>query len=601
MWPRLQCIVRTSNIHHPDLASKSVPRKGTTQNHTKDMDSKFDFIVVGAGPAGCALAARLCSSTSSPSVLLLEAGGDNEGVDLRVDGERWLTFKNEHMNWGYKTTPQKECLDREMDYSRGLGLGGSSAINFGVYTLGARDEYNEWARLVDDESYSWTSMQQRFKSLEAFDPSLPPGATDRYAAPDPSNHGNAGSLKVGYAPEWERDLEPMLDVISEAGFPANPDHNSGNPIGMSVLINSAQQGLRSTAKDLITPRPDNLTVRTRARVQKLALEGKRVVGVVCEDSTYYASREVILSAGSLDSPRILMHSGIGDSEELAKFDIPTTANLAGVGKGLRDHAFCSVVHTRRPGSTDRPGFYGNTRAMEEAKRQWEVDRKGPWSKFGCEMGIGWFKLDNLSSTPEFQASPQPTQDLLLQETVPHYELLTHFPVHWLIPNFPEPHPDYSCLLVFLSQAESRGRVSLQSPDPNVPLLFDPRFLESPLDRRIAIESLREVLLRLVKSDGYSREVVTQLAGPASESDDDLLRYWRQTAASSWHMTGTLRMGRPEDGDAVVDRSFRVMGGITGLRVADMSVAPVLSSAHTQATAYVTGLTCAEKLVEEYGL
>lgn len=295
-----------------------------------------------------------------------------------------------------------------------------------------------------------------------------------------------------------------------------------------------------------------------------------------------------------------MHSGIGDQKELDKFGISITADLPAVGKGLRDHAFCPVVHTRLPGSTDRPGFYSNKAAMDEATKQWEADHTGPWSKFACEMGIGWFRLEGLASTPEFQALPKSTQELLLRETIPHYELLTHFPVHWVIPNFPEPHPDYSCLLVFLSQAESRGQVSLQSSDPNVPLLFDPKFLEAPLDRRIAIDSLREVL-RLVKSDGYAKEMVTQLAGPVSESDDDLLMYWRQVASSSWHMTGTAKMGREGDTDAVVDSSFKVLGGITGLRVADMSVVPVLSSAHTQAAAYVTGLTCADKLVEEYGL
>jgi choline dehydrogenase-like flavoprotein len=196
------------------------------------------------------------------------------------------------MNWGFKTTPQKQCLNREMDYSRGLGLGGSSAINFGVYTIGARDEYDEWARLVTDDSFAWKAMQRRFKSLEAFDARLPAGVSAKYAAPDPLSHGDAGTLKVGYAPEWERDLEPMLDIIKEAGLPTNPDHNSGNPIGMSVLINSAQSGLRSTAKDLITPYPRNLTVRTNARVQRLYLDGKKVVGVVCSDTTCALSLKI---------------------------------------------------------------------------------------------------------------------------------------------------------------------------------------------------------------------------------------------------------------------------------------------------------------------
>lgn len=194
-----------------------------------------------------------------------------------------MTFKNERLNWGFKTTPQQQCLGRELDYSRGLGLGGSSAINFGVYTIGARDEYREWARLVDDESYDWESMQQRFKDLETFDARLPSNISTKFGTPTMANHGSAGPLKVGYAAEWERDLAPMLDIITEAGFPSNPDHNSGNPIGMSVLINSARSGLRSTAKDLITPKPDNLTIIANERVQRLAMEGERAIGVVCDN------------------------------------------------------------------------------------------------------------------------------------------------------------------------------------------------------------------------------------------------------------------------------------------------------------------------------
>ncbi|KAL2206841.1 alcohol oxidase [Sarocladium strictum] len=564
------------------------------------MADGYDFIVVGAGPAGCALAAKLSDAASKPSVLLLEAGSVNDDINQRVDGQRWTTFTNQEMNWGFKTVPQKNLDKRVLDYSRGLGLGGSSAINFGVWSVGSRDEYDEWARLVGDESYGWLAMQRRLKELEEFDPRLPADVSTKYAKPNPADHGSSGKLKIGYAPEFERDLTPMLDVFEDAGLPLNPDHNSGNPLGMSVLINTAQSGLRSTSKDLVTPAPQNLTILTESKVQKLLFDGKRVTGVVCEDKSYTASKDVILSAGSLESPKILMHSGIGEPQELEDFSIPVTAALPAVGKGLRDHVFCPVIHTRAPGSTDRPGFYGNQSAMDDALKQWQKDHTGPWAKFACELGIGWFKLEDLQSRHEFQNLPKSTQDLLLKETVPHYEIISHFPVHWGNPNWPEVHPDYNSLLVFLSQAESRGKVSLQSSDPDVPLLFDPNFLDSALDQRIAIDAMRQVL-KLVKSEGYANVTEAQLAGPASDSDEDILNHWRQTGASSWHMTGTVKMGQPGDDDAVVDDKFRVMGGISGLRVADLSVAPVLSSAHTQAAAYLIGATCGDKLIEEYSL
>ncbi|PGH14264.1 hypothetical protein AJ80_06004 [Polytolypa hystricis UAMH7299] len=564
------------------------------------MALEFDFIVVGSGPSGTALASRLARAPTHPRVLLLEAGGTNDDRDTRVDGQRWLTFQNKDMNWGYKTTPQAECADREIDYSRGKGLGGSSAINFGVYSVGARGDYEEWARVVGDEEFGWEAMRERFKMLETFHGDIPEGIDGKkYAAPSAEDHGTDGPLHVGFAAEWETDLPPLLDVFEEVGFPLNPDHNSGNPIGMSVLINSAHKGLRSTARDLLAGAPENLTVVTGAPVQRVILKGKRAVGVESNGKRYTACKEVILSAGALDSPRILMHSGIGPADQLEAHEIPVIHPTPAIGQGLRDHEFVPLVYTRKESSTGRKSFFGNKEAMDKALEQWKKDGTGPWSKFTCELGIGWFKLDKLVESQEFQDLPADEKKYLLQETVPHYELLTHFPIHWFIPGFPDDSLNYSCLLVFLYNAQSKGEVTLQSSDPNIPLHFNPKFLSHPFDRRAAIESLRDAF-RIAKHDSYTKDNVGELAGPKSDSDEDLLEYWRENILSSWHMMGTVKMGKPGDTDAVVDGSFRLMG-IEGLRVADMSVVPVLPSCHVQAVAYVTGETCADKLIKEYNL
>lgn len=212
-------------------------------------------------------------------MLLLEAGGANEDRNLRVDGQRWTTFTQPGMNWGYKTTPQAHCAGREIDYARGRGVGGSSTINFGVYSIGARDDYDEWARVVGDDAFRWERMQPRFRRLETFTGELPAGIDGKYAAPKAEDHGVGGPLKVGYAAEWEEDIPGLLDVFVESGFPLNPDHNSGNPIGISALINSSHKGLRTTAKDLVTPTPSNLTIVTHFPVQRLIMEGKKAVGV----------------------------------------------------------------------------------------------------------------------------------------------------------------------------------------------------------------------------------------------------------------------------------------------------------------------------------
>lgn len=158
-------------------------------------------------------------------------------------------------------------------------MGGSSAINFGVYTVGARDDYEEWARVVGDDAFRWEQIQPRFKALETFHGDLPAGVDPKYAAPRAEDHGSSGSLHVGFASEWEKDLPPLLDVFEQEGFPFNPDHNSGNPIGMSVLINSAYKGVRSTAADLLKPKPENLTIVTDAPVQRLVFDGNKAVGV----------------------------------------------------------------------------------------------------------------------------------------------------------------------------------------------------------------------------------------------------------------------------------------------------------------------------------
>ncbi|KAI1843495.1 hypothetical protein JX266_010321 [Neoarthrinium moseri] len=563
------------------------------------MASSYDFIIVGSGPSGSAVAAGLARASKKPRVLLLEAGGKNEDKSLRVDGQRWTTFQNKDMNWGYQTTPQENCNGRECDYSRGKGLGGSSAINFGVYSIGARDDYEEWARLVGDDFFSWPKIQQRYKALENFHGELPSTVSKKYAAPKPADHGSTGPLRVGYAAEFESDLPPMLDVFEQAGFPLNPDHNSGNPLGMSVLINSSHRGTRSTASDLLEPLPENLTVLSNSPVLRVILEGKKCVGVETDTQKYYATKEVILSAGSLNNPQILMHSGVGPADHLKEFDLPVALDVPAIGQGLRDHMFCPLAWTRTEGSTARAPFYGDEKAMADALEQWKFDGTGPWSKFACELGIGWFKIPSLTSTKEFQELPEADKRHIDAPTVPHYEIITHFPIHWFIPGFAKENLNYSCMLVFYYNAQARGTVTLQSSDPKTPLKFDPKFLGTPYDRRVAVESLRDAF-RIAKSDGYTKDNVSQIVGPAGDSDEELLDYWKNTISSSWHMTGTVKMGKKGDKDAAVDSDFRLVG-IEGLRVADMSVVPVLASCHVQSVAYVTGVTCAEKLIKEYGL
>lgn len=194
------------------------------------------------------------------------------------------------MNWGYKTIPQEHCNGREIDISRGKGLGGSSAINFSVYLYGARDDYDEWASLVGDDSFQWNRMQPRFKNLENFNDAILSTANVRYASPNPSGHGTKGPLHTSYAAEWDRDLPLMMDIFEEIGLPLNLNVNSGNPIGVSLFVNSTRQGVRATAADLILNAPDNLTILTESPVHRVIMQGKKAVGVETKgDQCIYVS------------------------------------------------------------------------------------------------------------------------------------------------------------------------------------------------------------------------------------------------------------------------------------------------------------------------
>lgn len=546
-------------------------------------------------------------------MLLLEAGGRNDDDSQRIDGKRWTTFMGEKMNWGYQTTPQEHCGGRQINYSRGKGLGGSSAINFGVYAVGARDDYDQWAAEVADDTFSWEQMQRRFKDLETFTGDVHIAEHRKFARPNSSDHGHAGRLRVGYAKEWDEDLPLVLDALEQAGLPRNLDHNSGNPLGMGLVINSVSKGRRTTGADLLVGVPDNLVIVTDSPAQRVLLEGKKAVGVEtngkkCEFLSTparhllmkvdMATKEVILSAGSLDTPKILMHSGIGPAKELHKFNIPLIHDLPAIGQGLRDHFFAPLIVTRNPSTNDRTTFYGNEATMAAAQTQWEKDNTGPWTKYGCQIGAGWFKSDRITSSAEFNALPDSVREFMNRETVPHWELITGFPAHFMFPDLFQDY-SYTCFTVFLMNEQSTGEVRLQSSNPDVPLLFNPRVLEHPFDRRACIEMYRH-LLEVARHPAFAKDTIATILGPKSDSDEDILRFWKETLSSTWHMTGTVKMGKPGSPDAAVDSRFRVFG-MESLRVADMSVVPVLTNNHTQATAYVTGVTCADVLIEEYGL
>ncbi|KAL9620610.1 MAG: hypothetical protein Q9160_004864 [Pyrenula sp. 1 TL-2023] len=472
----------------------------------------------------------------------------------------------------YKTTPQKYSNDLVIDYDRGKGLGGSTVVNF--------------------ENFHDEDIPEKFR---------------KYVNPKAQDHGKEGLLHIGFTEDYNDATLYYVDLFEKSGYKLNPDFNDGDPIGLGLPAGSFHRGWRTTAHDQFQGAPDNLTILANSLVNRVIFENKIAIGVESNGKQYFASKEVILSAGSLDTPKILMHSGIGDSAHLSEFSIPVVHHLPQVGQGLCDHNHVGLLYQRQEHTTTTPAFWRDSASrLPEAQKQWEKDRTGPLSTLGSTYGLGFFKLDGLEDTQEFKALPEHRQKHLMQPTVPHYEFCvnTPFPADPL-------NPVAVCfIMLFFMNLESRGSVTLQSPSFSQPCLYDPQVLSHPYDRMLVIRAMRS-LLKTVHSSPFSDDTIKALAEPeggVDATDEAILEWVKGNLGSTWHMTGTVKAGPraeaeagEEDGDgSCVDNGFRVRG-VKGLRVVDMSVYPIIPNNHTQSSAYLVGALGAEKLAREYGL
>ena len=389
---------------------------------------KFDFVVVGAGPAGCMMATRLAKSPQRPSVLLVEAGCKNDQKSTRIDAERWLTRFNPTLAWGYKTVPQSYLDNLVLTYDRGKGLGGSSLTNFSAWTVGASDDYDEIARIVGDDEWKWTSAKERYKRITDYyaDPNDIPSEWTSYVSPKQGDHGHEGPIKVGFPTVWEKSLKTAMDTWIETGIPRNPDPNSGNPLGLAVCVNSARMGLRSTAADALVDAPPNLSIALESEIAKVIFDSNKAVGVETLDcKRFFVTKEVIICSGSLDTPRILMHSGIGPRDQLENFGIPILHANKHVGQHMMDHYHVAFDYARANHTSERQNYYQSKELQVAARIQWEKDQSGPLSELGCSLGIAYLKMDRMFNTPEFQSISKEQQTFMQKPTVPLWEFLVN--------------------------------------------------------------------------------------------------------------------------------------------------------------------------------
>jgi len=513
---------------------------------------QFDYIVVGAGSAGCVLANRL-SADGRNKVLLLEAGPKDNYLWIHIPIGYGKTMFHKAYNWGFYTDPEPNMKGRRIYWPRGRGLGGSSSINGLIFVRGQREDYDHWAQL-GNAGWDWNSVLPYFKKSEH---------NSRGAN---ATHGDKGPLRMSDIGAKNELMEAIIRGANEMGVPRNDDFNSGDQEGVGYYQLFTHNGWRiSSAVAYLKPARDraNLRIETDAHTTGVILEGRRAVGVryiqngVVREAR--AAREVILSAGALQSPQLLQLSGIGPASLLQKHGIGVVHNLPGVGQNLQDHLQLRLMYkVSKPITTN-----DDLRTLfSQAKigLQWLLTRTGPLG-IGINQGGLFTKILPGSETPDIQF---------------HFGTLSADMAGG------KPHPWSGCTFsVCQLRPESRGSVEIRSTDPLEPPSMRPNYLEAETDRICAVESIKYAR-RLASTNALKPYLVEEYKpGADVRTDDEILDFAREYGATIFHPTGTCKMG--SDPMAVTDARLRVHG-IGGLRVVDCSIMPTLVSGNTHAPA-----------------
>jgi choline dehydrogenase len=518
---------------------------------TTDVTQGFDYVVVGGGTAGCALAARL-SEDPRRTVCLLEAGGSGKSMYINIPGAIVLAQRSVALNWRFQTVPQSRLNGRRVSVPRGKGLGGSALINGMVYFRGNPRDYDAWAA-AGARGWSYREILPYFRKSEHNENF----GSDLY-------HGRGGPMNIRNVTRPNPLNFSFFDALAGLGYSYRNDLNGEDSEGMGLRQVSIRGGTRvTTANALLGPalgRP-NLTVLTGTQATRIVLDGRRAVAVEARsagaDLTVKAHREIVLAAGAFQSPQLLMLSGIGDGEHLTDLGIAVRHDLPGVGRNLHDH-LASPVHMRMQNSAS----YGvSLRAMP--RNLWNIAeyllfRRGPLANNVFESAAFVKSIPGLDK-PDLQLVFQPAKR-------PG-------------PSFPYPVGHGFAISPVGLYPMSRGRVTLASPDPFEAPLIDPNLLCAPEDLTPLIRGIR-LARKIFASQAFAKYQAEETSpGSAAESDADLAAHVRAEAYTVHHPVSTCRMGI--DAAAVVDPELRVVG-LDNLRVADASVFPSIIGGNTNA-------------------
>jgi choline dehydrogenase len=568
-------------------------------------DSTFDYIIVGAGTAGCLLANRL-SADASKRVLLIEAGRRDDYHWIHIPVGYLYCIGNPRTDWLYQTEATPGLNGRTLKYPRGKVLGGCSSINGMIYMRGQSRDYDQWAQLTGDANWQWQNCLPYFKFHEDHHQGASAAHGAKGIAPyllQSDAHGDRAStdyfklLKARQAGgEWRIEKQRLswgvLDAFSlaaqQAGVPATSDFNQGNNEGVGYFDVNQKQGWRwNTAQAFLRPtcyaRP-NFELWTQAQVAGLVIEqdadgGKRCSGVKVWDGhqmvTATATREVALSAGSIGSAHILQLSGIGPAQELASHGVQPRHDLPGVGANLQDHLQIRSVYKVKNAKTLNTlanSWWGKAKIGLE----YAMSRTGPMSMAPSQLGA-FTKSDPQKEWANIQYHVQPLS----------------------LDAFGEPLHDFPAITASVCNLNpsSRGKVSLKSADFNEAPAIAPNYLSTDEDRKVAADSLR--VTRHIMSQAAMAPFAPEEFKPGVQyqSDDELARLAGDIASTIFHPVGTTRMGQDDDPMAVVNSRLQVRG-VRGLRIVDAGVMPTITSGNTNSPTLMIAEKAAHWMVQD---
>jgi choline dehydrogenase len=528
--------------------------------------AEFDYVIVGAGSAGCVLANRL-SANGKHSVLLLEAGPKDTNIWIHVPIGYGKLFKEKSVNWMYQTEPEPGLGGRQVFQPRGKVLGGSSSINGLLYVRGQHEDYDRW-RQRGNVGWGYDDVLPYFKKAE----NQQRGADDY--------HGSGGPLSVS---DWRHDdplSEAFVKAAVETGIPFNADFNGATQEGAGFFQTTTRRGRRaSSAFSYLRPAKNrsNLHIETSALAQRILFEGKRARAVEYRQNgnlrTARARKEVLVSGGAYNSPQLLQLSGVGPADLLKTHGIDVVLDAAGVGNDLQDHLQVRIV-TRCAQRITLNDVVNHPLRRVMAGVRWALARSGPLTIAAGTSGA-FFKTNSRLASPDIQIHFIPFSTDKMGENL-------------------HPFSGFTATVCQL-RPESRGSLKIRSADPSAPPEIRINYLATETDRAAFIDGIK-ILRKILAAPALKAYCVDEVyPGAEVTSDEDVLDFCRKTGSTVYHPTSTCRMGN--DPLAVVDQRLRVRG-IEGLRVVDASVMPDLMSGNTNAPTIMIAEKASDMILED---